>query len=61
MLMNVLWKVVLSFDSMGLFVGSWSPYDISLVVLHSIISFHLQCMLGGGVLNLNEEQPILVH
>ena len=33
LLMNALWKVDLSFDSMGLFVGSWSPYDLSLVVL----------------------------
>ena len=39
------------------------PYDFPWMVLHtiSIISFHLWCMLGSSVLNLDEEQPISVN
>ena len=41
----------LSYNSMGIFIGSCVPYDFPSVFLHtlSIISFHLWWMLGFGV------------
>ena len=47
----------------GTFRQELVPHDFLLVVLHtiSLISFHLWCMLGGSILNLNKEQPISVH
>jgi len=50
------WGVVecyleLSFNLMGLFVRSWSPYEFPLVVLRwtSILSFHLWCILVDSI------------
>jgi hypothetical protein len=52
----------LSFNSIGLFVMSWSS-DFPLVVMHtiSILLFHFLCMLKGNLLHLNKEEPIAVH
>ena len=48
-----------SFNSMGLSVVNWSPM---IFFAYSItVFFALVCMLQVSVLDLNEEQPILVH
>ena len=47
----------------GAFCQELVPHAFLFVVMHTIllISFHLWCMLGVSVLNLNKEQPISVH
>ena len=53
----------LSFKSMGLCVGSWSPKIFHRLFCStiSIVPFHLWFMFEGSVWIWNEEQPVLVQ